>query len=272
MTRALNSLNSLSPLVLSIGDSVFPRHLLALLNSLLPVDVIAAFLVKRPGELEHLFTASGQANADRQSQLLSAQYVDGYWKIDPAMSENLGRYRPQPITLTRQVIDILPRGRYRHNWEVMNALDRVSIWGNTGQSHVLLHAYRLGKTGMFSKNDLKLLFSVAHVSAAIISKHCVIRHERDRSGLPAIANVVKAILDWNQSLSRREAEICALLVLGKSGKQIAQEIGIALSSVVTYRRRAFTKLDIASRSDLARKYSMSRAQGMPTTDGDSHHF
>jgi DNA-binding CsgD family transcriptional regulator len=259
---ALNSLNSLSPLVLSIGEPVFPRHLLSLLNTLVPVDLISAFIVKRPGELEHLFSASSQANVHERSQSLSAQYVDGYWKIDPAMSEILGRYRPQPITLTRQVIDVLPRGLYRHNWEVMNALDRVSIWGSAGQSHILLHAYRFGGTGPFSKNDLKLLFSVAQVSAATISKHGMISHECNRSGLPTISNVVKAISDWNCNLSSREAEVCALLVLGKSGKQIAQEIGIAPNSVITYRRRAFTKLDIASRSDLVRKYSTSRASKM----------
>jgi DNA-binding CsgD family transcriptional regulator len=136
----------------------------------------------------------------------------------------------------------------------MDALDRVSIWGSAGGSQVLLHAYRLGGTGLFSQHDLDLLFSVADVSAAAISKHCMISRERHRPDLQAVPSIAKVIAGWDRKLSPREAEICALMILGRSGKQIAQEAGIKLSSVITYRRRAFNKLEIGSRDDLVRRY------------------
>lgn len=259
MTKALNSLNSLSPLVLSIGEATFPRHLLSVLNTVLAVDVITVFLVSQPGKLEYLFSASDRARIHALSESLSTQYAQGDWKIDPAMSGNLGSYRPRPITLTRQPIDVLPRGPYRHNWEVMDALDRVSIWGSAGDSHVLMHAYRLGETGLFSAHDMDLFFSIADVSAAAISKHCTISHQCDRRTYSSVPSVMKTIADWDRKLSPRESEVCALIVLGKSGKQIAQDTGIELSSVITYRKRAFSKLNIACRNDLVKRYWKSNA-------------
>jgi DNA-binding CsgD family transcriptional regulator len=254
VTRALQSLNSLSPLVLSIGEPTFPSHLLSVLNTVLPVDVITVFLVNRPGQLEYVFSASDRASIYALSQSLSAQYVQGDWKIDPAMSANLGNYRPRPITLTRQAINVLPLGRYRNNWEVMDACDRLSIWGSAGTSEILLHTYRLGGTGLFSQDDIDLLLSVADVSAAAISKHCMMSRERPRPYLQSVSDVIRVIMSWGRKLSPREAEICALIVLARSDKQIAEEVSLRLSSVITYRRRAFSKLAIGSRRDLLHWY------------------
>jgi DNA-binding CsgD family transcriptional regulator len=252
--RAFNWLNSLSPLIFSIGEPAFSNRLLSVLNTVLAIDVIAVFLVNRPGELEYLFSASERSPSRELSQMFSAQYAESDWKSDPAMSANLGNYRPRPITLTRQLIDVLPRGRYRRNWEVMNALDRISIWGSVEDTHVLLHAYRLGESGPFSRQDLDLLPYISDFSADAISKHCMISHRSGRPNHPSILDVMEDIAAWNGKLSPREGEICALMVLGKSDKQIAQETGIKLSSVITYRKRAFNKLDVANRGDLTNKY------------------
>lgn len=51
-------------------------------------------------------------------------------------------------------------------------------------------------------------------------------------------------------LSAREREVMALLVAGYTGRAIADRLGIAKSSVDTYRARIFQKLGVADRAEL----------------------
>ena len=52
------------------------------------------------------------------------------------------------------------------------------------------------------------------------------------------------------TLSEREVEICASLLVGRSYKEIARQRGVLASSVITYRKRAYAKLGIMSRHEL----------------------
>ncbi|WP_212524503.1 helix-turn-helix transcriptional regulator [Actibacterium sp. MT2.3-13A] len=52
------------------------------------------------------------------------------------------------------------------------------------------------------------------------------------------------------ALSSREREVCLGILAGKKTEAIAGEMGVAPSSVVTFRRRAYAKLGISSRGAL----------------------
>ncbi|MDK3019148.1 helix-turn-helix transcriptional regulator [Pseudodonghicola flavimaris] len=51
-------------------------------------------------------------------------------------------------------------------------------------------------------------------------------------------------------LSERERAVCLGMLAGKKAEEIADDLGVAASSVVTYRRRAYDKLGISSRGAL----------------------
>jgi DNA-binding CsgD family transcriptional regulator len=51
-------------------------------------------------------------------------------------------------------------------------------------------------------------------------------------------------------LSERERQVCLGMLAGKKAEIIAEEVGVGLSSVVTYRQRAYHKLGISSRGEL----------------------
>ena len=51
-------------------------------------------------------------------------------------------------------------------------------------------------------------------------------------------------------LSERERAVCLGILAGRKAEQIAADLGVAASSVVTYRRRAYGKLGISSRGAL----------------------
>ena len=52
------------------------------------------------------------------------------------------------------------------------------------------------------------------------------------------------------ALSAREAEVCALTMVGWSSPRIAARLGIASGSVLTFRRRAYTKTGVSSAGEL----------------------
>jgi DNA-binding CsgD family transcriptional regulator len=52
------------------------------------------------------------------------------------------------------------------------------------------------------------------------------------------------------ALSQREAQIAALIACGLSVEAIAAEAGVASASIVTFRRRGYAKMGIASRAEL----------------------
>ena len=51
-------------------------------------------------------------------------------------------------------------------------------------------------------------------------------------------------------LTAREKDVCRRILDGFSSEAIAGELGIALNSVFTYRKRAYEKLGIASQNEL----------------------
>ncbi len=51
-------------------------------------------------------------------------------------------------------------------------------------------------------------------------------------------------------LSERERQVCEAVLQGKKSEAVAHELNIAPSSVITYRKRAYEKLGISSRSQL----------------------
>lgn len=61
----------------------------------------------------------------------------------------------------------------------------------------------------------------------------------------------RALLALDCALSAREAEVTAAMMLGETHDEIAARKGLSRGTVVTYRRRAYGKLGIANRRELA---------------------
>jgi DNA-binding CsgD family transcriptional regulator len=54
----------------------------------------------------------------------------------------------------------------------------------------------------------------------------------------------------NQLLTRREAEVCTGIVLGYTILGLSMNLGISVNTVATHRKRAYAKLRISSQNEL----------------------
>jgi DNA-binding NarL/FixJ family response regulator len=68
-------------------------------------------------------------------------------------------------------------------------------------------------------------------------------------------------------LSRREREVLGLIAAGRRGSQIALDLGVAIKTVDTYRRRTMTKLGLQSQTELVR-YAVALG-AVPQRTGDT---
>jgi DNA-binding CsgD family transcriptional regulator len=80
----------------------------------------------------------------------------------------------------------------------------------------------------------------AETEAAVLRRRC------PDARTPGLART-PAVFD----LSRREREMAGLAAAGRSSKQIAAELGVAVRTVDNTLARVYRKLDVAGRADLA---------------------
>lgn len=66
-----------------------------------------------------------------------------------------------------------------------------------------------------------------------------------------LEHVAKAPRDTSTTMSQREREVLALLAMGRSNREIADELYLSLDTVKTYLRRLFTKLEVNNRTQAA---------------------
>src|SRR5690606_16260279 len=120
-----------------------------------------------------------------------------------------------------------------------------------GAGSVYCNFYRLQDSGRFSAEDLdrlrELLPLVSHLIAA---HHRLLPARPAGSAQSVIHSIISRAVPPFDKLTNREREVCARILLGFSSEAIALDLGIAPSSVTTYRKRSYEKLGITGQSEL----------------------
>ena len=77
---------------------------------------------------------------------------------------------------------------------------------------------------------------------------------------PPIETLSKRIRSLQNKLSNRECEVCAGLLVGMPLKEISRRIGVEVSTVVTYKNRAYEKIGVSSRRELQAYYQLTSSK------------
>jgi len=163
---------------------------------------------------------------------LAASYLDDWWRRDPLLAE----------------LASLPAGetRLRRLSEIENRMPEDYRW-------IFFAAPGLGsKTTVLARGSTLRLFvsfysaaddrdapepALARIAGRLALMHFERRIERDAHAPLAV-------------LSARERTVCLGILAGRTADAIARDLNLAPSTVVTYRKRAYDKLGVASRADL----------------------
>jgi DNA-binding CsgD family transcriptional regulator len=247
-------LASLTQLSGAVGTAAFEESLFAALNRVVAVDHCTVFTFHRRLGRGHLLTTG---RIDPETSLrLAEDYVGRYYADDP----NFDRIRASSPPGSVAMVGFEPRSlspEYRERFFLETDLvDKVSAltWQTDGV--VYCNFYRLGDTGRFSSRESSRLAEVLPLFAQMITLHHRAtpllgasdkRADDPEEEIRRLAALLGPPLD---GLTARERDVCLRVLLGYGSEAIALHLDIAVSSVVTYRKRAYEKLRISSQNEL----------------------
>jgi DNA-binding CsgD family transcriptional regulator len=241
--------------ILSLGQDEFGGRLIGFFDHLVGVDLCSAFLVERPGRLRFLFASTKDRVHQQFAERASVRYAREFWRYDPALAERVGTRCDGYISVVQQSRSAIKNAEYRHCcYEDPNVLDRASIFGLAGDTVVLVSVYRSLSTGCFTNDEIRSVQLAAAMIVAMTAKHASLCTALAALH-PSVDHLAQQLGRIDAQLSFRERQICAAILAGESVKDIAREHDLQISTVVTYKKRAYLKLGIETRRDLERLYN-----------------
>ncbi len=142
--------------------------------------------------------------------------------------------------------DISSSGFRRQFFETPGIVERVSIIQKAQHSWRGITVARHESHGCFSDDELTNLVSLAFLALPMIP-----RNQRHRAGALSIEQLEARFTKGFPHLTNRERQVCARAVSGMTVEATAQDLGIAKTSVLTYRQRAYLRLNVNSPLELS---------------------
>lgn len=247
--------DGLTQLCRCIGSTTFESCLLKLLNKVTPIDHCVVFTFGQDGA-GHLFT-HGRMRVE-EAQQLADDYVKHFHQQDPNYAQVSDVSEGSEDGLIPLNVEAPSDHVYQnHFFDRHDLIDKASTVGRVEQGSVYCNFYRMGRSGPYSEKDWQRLESILPLITTLISTHHrmlqlspanVQRPYRNARSL--VHNIISKNVSPFSQLTPREREVCERILLGYTSVGIGLDLNIAQSSVVTYRRRAYEKLDISTQNEL----------------------
>lgn len=241
----------LSSLISAIGEKGLAPRLLALLHRNFGADHAAAFHL-HSGQLDRLVAASidGTGTAERQAR----RYIgDQLWRSDPTIEAAESQLSRGRFVLLHTDIWSLDDTRLRDRIYLEAGIeDRVLLCGRTEDGIFGLSVLRGGHSGPFSDQELSVMQDAGELLLAVLARHArLTRDTPDVSrALTTLTEIEACVSAAPEAFPRREAEVCSRIIYGISTLGIALELDISQETVMTYRKRAYHRIGIATQREL----------------------
>ena len=235
-----------APLAAALGGPGFAPALMALLGRRAGADLCSVFTVT-DGRPQTLIAESAEPGASPFARIASLRYVERYWRRDIAALSTLGRAHRSVQVLKRPAGGIGDLDYQRECYREGGVAERLSLY-RAGQPSIIANAYRASASGPFEPDHV-----AAFTEMSVFVHAAIVRHAELLAARPALGpgDVTRGLVRWG--LSRREAEVAALSASGEAQAEIAARLGLAETSVITYRRRACQKLGVSGRPNLRKR-------------------
>lgn len=236
----------------TLGAPAFAEAMLDALRETLDVRMMSALWVDTSGRPHHVFGCADSTEERSFAIQVGHRYVADFWRLDPAFGKlTHGAASCTPVEVVQQAWDEIPESDYRSTcYEALELIDRVSIFGGDAGRKVMVSAYRHGAQGAFSSQDVWRFADLAPMLASLLDKHLQLCGLADQPRQTQPPDLGEHLTEHCPSLSSRERQVCIRIAQGLTAKEIAHELHLELSSVITYKNRAFAKLGMGSRREL----------------------
>jgi DNA-binding CsgD family transcriptional regulator len=240
----------------NIGLGEFDQTMFRFLNEILFIDHFAVFTYSEQDGTGHLFTKSIMPSEEAEG--LAKDYVDEYHQRDPHFSQAKDEQENRDGEAVHPSLSDEYDPDYRdHFFTQHDLIDKISITRKVDDDYIYCNFYRIGESGQFTPEERQLFDSVLPLITSLIACHFKILHlqgESNPAEVPTARSLVHSVISRKvepfDKLTKRESEVCERILVGFTSTGISLDLGIAESSVNTYRRRAYEKLVIATQNEL----------------------
>lgn len=237
-------------LIESVGTRGFAG---AVLNTLQPLIPAASWNAYQVGAQPRLYFSASHEVPDRTGHCWQA-YLAGPHSQDRTLHwEGAGVGHAHLSHITSREI---PDGHRQHVYDAHGMAERISIVRQQADGQVFaVNFYRHQHQSAFSDRHLAAFEAVGPIVLALAHKHAELA--------PAASAPRDWLAHWRNrlqldaaKLTERELDVCARMLLGWSLDGIAVDLGVSLTTVKTYRKRAFDRMDIHFRNELLSRVGM----------------
>jgi len=163
---------------------------------------------------------------------LAAAYLDGWFLKDPLLPDLLGA-PPGTVRLSRldEIEESMDADYRRIFFTAPGLIAKTTVLAVGARLRLFVSLYQASGSAPACDPDL------ARLAGRLALLHFESRTESD-TPLPLAV------------LSERERMVCLGILSGRKAEAIAADLGVAASTVITYRKRAYAKLGVTSRAGL----------------------
>lgn len=202
----------------------------------------------------YLFEATGRESTSLQYYSgepglvdLFPAYLKWYLRLDPVGEAYRAAPRISDVALQRVRPSHIRSPEFRRRiFDDAGIVERVSIIQRGPDAWRVMNVARHASDGLFSDTEIGALIGVACLALPMLPLN------RGRSAGRAqltVAQLEKRFSRY-EALTPRERQVCARAAVGMGVEATALDLAIARTSVLTYRRRAYQRLGVASSCEL----------------------
>lgn len=231
----------------SVGTEKFYKSFIANLTERIAVDRLYLF------EGSALTTPLVMETEPTKPAVQGTTYVDQFLPSDPLQAAL--RDTTDEETVLRLIVkpEDIQVPLYRKMLERAGVIERVSFVRRLGKARWrCMTVVRREALGRFEDRDLSWLGSYYRLVTPLVDLHRRLVGEVVEDRADRIEELEQRFAQRFPALTQRERQICARAAIGISVEGAALDLGIGSASVLTYRRRAYQRLNVSSAYELAR--------------------
>jgi len=236
----------LGRLIAVVGTPKFESELLQVAHEAFDCEHVTAFVdSEETGPRVALAANVGSANVART---LADRYIARYWNLDPATREKTLRLKGGSLAV-RIAPDDIDDSFYRHDcYTAVNIVDRFTLMQRRGQDIYRLSFYTARRRGRLDSSEINALLNSGDLLMSLVMKNDA-AGPSDALTPQLFTNRLRLVAP---DMPRREQEVCTGIMLGLTSEAIALKLGISVNTVLTYRKRAYSRLNISCQNELMR--------------------
>jgi DNA-binding CsgD family transcriptional regulator len=203
----------------------------------------------------YLFEATSRENSSLQYYFgepglvdVFPAYLKWYLRLDPVFDAYRAAPQVSNMALQRVRPQHIASAEFRRRvFDEAGIVERVSIIQRGADAWRVMNVARHASEGVFTDAEIEALVGVACLALPMLpfgrERPCAL-------GQLSVAQLEHRFACRFAELTERERQVCARAAIGMSVEATAIDLGIAKTSVLTYRRRAYLRLHVSSHYQL----------------------